>query len=111
MNHYLEEIQDSGIFFEKGSQISRYQLSGKLVYGLCGKPYYKRTRRRTGEKYIVCLLRESLSESNIVEKQKQLEEEKQQVQYQKDRLLEKLLDSVISDEMYKRKNKELEERE
>lgn len=178
MNIRAERNNQNGSY-KKGSQISRYQLSGKLVCGICGKPYYKRTRRRAGEKYItwqcstylsygrkenrcldsrrkikkefqdgcdnchleqsilfellqntsrnyqqvtyekqeeiiqkiVCLLRESLSESNIAEKQKQLEEEKQQVQHQKDRLLEKLLDSVISDEMYKRKNKELEERE
>lgn len=178
MNLRAERNHQNGSY-KKGSQASQYQLSGKLVCGLCGKPYYKRTRRRAGEKVIVwqcstylsygrrekecldsrrkiekkfndgcdnchieqkilfqllqemskkyqtiayekqeeliqkvvVLLRESLGENNVIQKQKQLEEEKKQIQSQKDKLLEKLLDSVISDEMYKRKNQELEEKE
>lgn len=178
MNLRAERNHQNGSY-KKGSQTSQYQLSGKLVCGICEKPYYKRTRRRAGEKVIVwqcstylrygrkekrcldsrrkikkkfndgcdnyhieqkilfqllqemskkyqkiayekqgeliqkvvSLLRESLGENNIVQKQKKLEEEMKQVQNQKDKLLEKLLDSVVSDEVYKRKNQELEEKE
>lgn len=144
---------------KRGKNTGKSRLSGKLACGLCGSPYYRRTRRQyrdgtilyewkcrryleTGrnggcdnihleegklyrlleqicqkryntdrEKIItnmISMLRTVLKEKDY---QPELERElnrKEKLIKQMDVLVEKLLDEVISNEVYRRKQKELE---
>lgn len=158
----------------RGSSPGKYLLSGKLICGLCGRPYYRTWRRgyadpdktivewkcstymaegrKTGggdkegtngcdslhlcedilfsmleqecaryfdrsnidkEKVIgrtAQILRKTFEQNHSAADRKRLELEEQRYVSMKERLLNKLLDGVITDEDYKRKNQELEKK-
>lgn len=170
----------TGIFI-KGNNPGKFDLSGKIVCGQCGSPYYK-TRRRTnsdrdemmiewkcstylekgrrkknrsdnlrkvpkgfkegcdnvhleekvlfsllaqiGSQYYdfknqdiesiinhaVTILRKALKEKTSVYEWEQLEEEEKMTIRQKELLLTKLLDGIISDSDYRKRNQQLEEK-
>lgn len=169
--------------YEKGSSPGRYLLSGKLVCGLCGQPYYrtwrhgyanpdktiiewkcstymaegrKSRRRLAGRKTCVSgqevsngcdslhlcediifsmleqacdeyfnmaridkekvirrtvqILRKAFEQNQSTVDMEHLDREEQRCVSMKERLLNKLLDGVIADEDYKKKNQELEKK-
>lgn len=161
--------------FPKGSNPGKYNLSGKIICGLCGNPYYRRFRKSSrddtsivewkcrkytlegrkskakarpqiakiemeGEKGCdnihldeeklyglleqiclkqfsidkdqvikdtISLLRRVLDEDQTTDKLRVLTEEENHIKKQQDILLDKLLNGVLTDEMYKRKSKTL----
>lgn len=163
--------------FPRGNNPGKYNLSGKIICGLCRSPYYRRFRksRRDGKlivewkcrKYVlegrkspekirlqiskigmkgekgcdnihldekklfqlleaVCieqfsvdresiigetlsLLRQVLEEDQITEKIQVLSLEESRIKEQQDLLLDKLLNGVLSDEMYQRRQQSLED--
>lgn len=163
--------------FVRYSSIGSHDLSGKIICGLCGEPFYRTVRRNKSGKVIewkcsnylhhgrksdemrrdqirktdkdedvgcdnvhldekrlslcleqVCgqklyrldqkeileemllLLRKALGDNTSEEKCGALVEELQKAEYQKNILLEKLLDSVIDNRIFQRKDKELQEK-
>lgn len=163
--------------FPRGSNPGKYNLSGKLICGLCGSPYYRRFRKRcTDGKVIVewkcrkyalegrcskekarpkiskvgmegnkgcdnihldeeklfkllenvcveqfsvdresviqetiSLLRQVLEDDQTADKMHALALEENHLKEQQDLLLDKLLNGVLSDEMYRRKQQKLED--
>ncbi len=161
--------------FLKGSNSGKYHLSGKIICGLCGNPYYRRVRKSNREssyieewkcrKYTlegrkskdktrpqiskigmegekgcdnihldekklydlleqicleqfsidkdqviidtISLLRRVLDEDQLTDKLKVIKEEENHIKEQQDLLLDKLLNGILTDEMYKRKAKSL----
>lgn len=154
-----------------------HDLSGKIICGLCGNPFYRTVRRNQSgkviewkcsnylqhgrraeelrrdqvrkaerredagcdnvhldeKKLLLCLkqvndrkqcktepkeileemlplLRKALAESGAGEKRELIEEELRKAEYRKDLLLEKLLEGVIDDRAFQRKNRELQEK-
>ncbi len=49
-----EEAKEMAGERKRGKNTGKSQLSGKLVCGLCGSPYYRRTRRRGKDGGIIC---------------------------------------------------------
>lgn len=157
--------------------VRRHALSGKIICGLCGEPFYRTVRQkkqgkamewkcsnylhhgrraeglrrdrvrkadRSGDKgcdnihidekkLFLCLEQEcgqrmrkpeqqdildetllfqhkDFREDYKEEKQKMLDENLRQTEYKQNILLEKLLDGVIDDQLYQRKNQELQEK-
>ncbi len=151
-----------GGIYPKYSSRGQYDLSGKMVCGLCGQPFYRTVRYRTTGKVIewkcknylesgrsqengcknihlnenkifalfknICrkedeslqtekqellketlaILKKVLQDHGVERKKADLENHRNQMLENKDRLLQKLLDGVLSDEDYKRKNRQFE---
>ena len=161
-----------------GKNIGRYHLSGKIYCGICGSPYYRRTRRRykTGKiiyewkcrtyletgrntgrldrpqlrqvqledvqgcdnvhleeerlyelleknclssyqvdkerliKKMTGLLRTVLKEQDLKSDIGRLQSQRTQIKDQMQKLVDKLLDGVLSDQMYAEKQKEFDEK-
>jgi len=172
MTERAERFHRNGIYI-KGCSPGKYDLSGKIVCGQCGNPYY-RTRRRgyankdeiviewkcstyleKGRRYkntkefkngcdnvhleekvifslleqvssqyfdfknqdvdsiinhAVRILRKALKEKKIDYEWERLEDEERSAIRQKELLLTKLLDGVISDSDYGKRNEQLEEK-
>ncbi len=157
--------------FPKGSNPGKYNLSGKMICGLCGNPYYRRFRKSSKDgsfivewkcrkytlegrnskdrtrpqiskigmkgakgcdnihldekklydlleqicleqfsidkdqviKETISLLRRVLDEDQSTEKLREIIEEENRIKAQQDILLDKLLNGILTDEMYKRK--------
>lgn len=160
------EVYNRNGTYRKGGGPGKYQLSGKLICGHCGRPYYRVERRAYGEKggqvvewkcrgyvehgragkvegcdnvhleeknmihvleqlssqyynwkdqekenilnQMLRLLEKVLSENPAQGQIEGLEREEREVKNKKELLLSKLLDFVISDKDYQRKNAELE---
>lgn len=162
-------------YFPKGSNPGKYNLSGKIICGLCGNPYYRRFRKRNRDgslivewkcrkytlegrkakekarpqiskvgmkgdkgcdnihldeekfygllekicleqfsidkdqviKDTISLLRRVLDEDQTADELRVLTEKENRIKEQQDTLLDKLLNGILSDEMYKRKEKAL----
>lgn len=155
-----EELR--GGAYRKYSSHGQYDLSGKVICGLCGQPFYRIVRYRTKEKVIewkcknylesgrneengcknihlnekkvftffnkICrkkdeslqigreellketlsILKKALQEHGAERKKTDLENRRNQILEKKDLLLQKLLDGVLSDGDFKRKNQEFE---
>lgn len=147
-------VQSSGNSWRR-----KYNLSGKLVCGICGAPYYRRFRKIGEEKctivewkcktYImegkrgchnipldekklfelfedicaeqyledrgtvvaetISLLRQVLGENTDADKVKSFILEEERIKEQQDLLLDKLLHGILTDEVYQRKQKSLED--
>lgn len=143
-----------------GKNTGRYHLSGKIYCGICGSPYYRRTRRRykTGEiiyewkcrtyletgrntesnvhleeerlyelleknglssyqvdkerliKKMTGLLRTVLKEQDMKSDIDRLQLQRIQIKDQMKKLVDKLLDGVLSDQIYAQKQKEFDEK-
>jgi DNA invertase Pin-like site-specific DNA recombinase len=152
--------------YRKGSNPGQYSLSGKIVCGLCGRPYYRTWRKRYADpsqrivewncstymvegtkkesfgctslhvneevlfsmleqacdqyftvskldkekiiKKTVQILRKTFDKDKLVTDLEKMDREEQRYYAMKERLLNKLLDGVISDSDYKNKNQEME---
>ena len=175
------KVFNHGKAYKKGSNPGAYDLSGKLVCGQCGKPYYRtrrhgyadkdkvivewkcsnylekgRTKGSTGGKnrkvekefgggcdnahldeavvyalleqissqyydfhrqdkdniisHVIRILRQVMEQAPEKKEWTRIEQEEKKLYKQKDYLLTKLLEQVISDQDYQRKNGELEKR-
>lgn len=76
---------------------------------VCGQKIYRLDQKEILEE-MLSLLRKALGDNSGQEKCETLTEELQKAEYQKNILLEKLLDGVIDNQIFQRKNKELEEK-
>ena len=116
--------------YVKGGNPGKYELSGKLVCEICGNPYYRIWRRGYADPEQVCdryfemtkldrqkiirktvrLLKKAMKQSESGKELEKLEAEEVRYVMQKDLLLSKLLDGIISDLDYRKKNQDLEQR-
>lgn len=90
-------------------------LDEKKLYGMlkqlnCQKYRGTEMKREALLKETLAILREALSGSDTVTQKKELEDSLDKIIGQKEKLLEKLLEGVISDEDFKLKNRGLERR-
>lgn len=178
LNDRKQEGNRGGVYL-KGSNPGKYELSGKILCGLCGNPFYRTVRQKKEGKvtewkcsnYLqngrkksqlcrnwirkvekeeangcdnvhldekklyaildqlgkkkcqslkmqkdkllketLLLLRKALGEDDILKKKKELETSLERITRQKNILLEKLLEGVISDTDFKVKNQELQDK-
>ncbi|MDE6214472.1 MAG: recombinase family protein [Lachnospiraceae bacterium] len=76
---------------------------------VCGQKLYRLDQKEILEE-MLSLLRKALGDNSPEEKRETLTEELQKAEYQKNILLEKLLDGVIDNRIFQRKDKELQDK-